>query len=214
MDRFQRAFQLLAVHEGGYVNHPHDPGGATNKGVTQRTYDDYRRRFGKPVQDVRLILDGEVAGIYKSQYWNTVQADALPPGIAYCVFDAAVNSGPARAARWLQEEVGATVDGVIGNETLGKVRRASAVVLIDAYCDRRLDFMRGLRHWPTFRNGWTRRVAEVRAQSKEWAGRANLTGGAVSTPTTTGAVAKATGGFAIISAVLSMIRKLFERRKT
>ena len=169
MDRFYRAFALLAVHEGGYVNHPDDPGGATNRGVTQRTYDNHRRRHGLPPRDVRSITEEEVAAIYRNQYWDAVRADDLPDGVAYCVFDAAVNSGPGRAVRWLQSIIGAGVDGVVGDETIGMAVAASPRDLIDAYCAARLAFMRRLRHWPTFKNGWTRRVAEVRAQSKAWA---------------------------------------------
>ncbi|WP_420012232.1 glycoside hydrolase family 108 protein [Tateyamaria sp.] len=169
MDRFERAFALLAVHEGGYVNHPDDPGGATNRGVTQRTYDDYRCRHGIAIRDVRSITDDEVATIYRNQYWDAVRADDLPGGVAYCVFDAAVNSGPGRAARWLQSGIGASVDGSVGNETVGLAASVDPLRLIDGYCDRRLAFMKRLRHWPTFKNGWSRRVAEVRAQSKAWA---------------------------------------------
>ena len=108
MDRFERAFALLAVHEGGYSNHPDDPGGATNRGVTQRTYDSYRARHGLERRDVRQITDGEVAEIYRGQYWDAIRGDDLPAGVAYCVFDAAVNSGPGRALRWLQAEIGAS----------------------------------------------------------------------------------------------------------
>ena len=171
MDRFERAFALLAVHEGGYSNHPDDPGGATNRGVTQRTYDSYRARHGLERRDVRQITDAEVAEIYRGQYWDAIRGDDLPAGVAYCVFDAAVNSGPGRALRWLQAEIGAAVDGVIGNETLGLAARRDPVRLIDGYCARRLTFMKRLRHWPTFQNGWSRRVAEVRAQSTAWAAR-------------------------------------------
>jgi len=173
MDRFERAFALLSVHEGGYVNHPDDPGGATNRGITQRTYDAYLTRNGASPRDVRSIAYHEVEAIYRRQYWATVRAHDLPEGLAYCVFDAAVNSGPGRAARWLQAEVGAGVDGVVGDETIGQAKIAmerDARGLIDRYCDRRLAFMRRLKHWPTFGNGWSRRVAEVRGQAKEWSG--------------------------------------------
>jgi lysozyme family protein len=168
-ERFERAFALLKVHEGGYVNHPRDPGGATNKGVTQRTYDAYRARINQPRQDVRSISHFEVRTIYKQQYWDAVQADHLPHGVAYCVFDAAANSGPGQAARWLQRSVGAGVDGVVGNETIAAARRADRSHTINAYCDMRLAFMKRLKHWGAFKNGWTRRVSEVRAQSLAWA---------------------------------------------
>lgn len=168
-DRFPRAFALLKVHEGGYSNHPDDPGGATMKGVTQRTYDWWRRTKGWQTQNVKNITDGEVEEIYRGQYWDAVRADELPSGVAYCVFDAAVNSGPGRAARWLQQHIGAGVDGVVGNETIAKAREADPVDLINRYCGARLSFMKRLPHWKTFSNGWIRRVAEVRAQSINWA---------------------------------------------
>ena len=167
--RFERAYAPLKIHEGGYVNHPDDPGGATNKGVTQRTYDSFRERNGLLKRDVREITGGEVKEIYQRQYWDAISADDLPDGVAYCVFDAAVNSGPGRAVRWLQKCVGAKVDGVAGNETISKTRGADPIALIDEYCDRRLAFMKRLRHWPTFKKGWKRRVAEVRRKAKAWA---------------------------------------------
>ena len=138
-------------------------------------------------RDVRQITDGEVAEIYRGQYWDAIRGDDLPAGVAYCVFDAAVNSGPGRALRWLQAEIGAAVDGVIGNETLGLAARRDPVRLIDGYCARRLTFMKRLRHWPTFQNGWSRRVAEVRAQSTAWAARRDPQ------PSTVAAPAKARG---------------------
>ena len=168
-DRFPRAFDLLKVHEGGFSDHPRDPGGATMKGVTQRTYDAYRFRQKQPPRHVRKITNAEVERIYHTQYWHAVHADDLPPGVAYCVFDAAVNSGPGRAVRWLQTVIGAQVDGIVGNETVSQTRDVPPDELIHRYCDKRLSFMKSLRHWSTFKNGWSRRVHEVRAQSIEWA---------------------------------------------
>jgi len=166
---FDRAFALLSVHEGGYVNHPDDPGGATNRGVTQRTYDDYRRRKGLRTRSVREITTDEVVAIYRFQYWDAVRADDLPSGVDYCVFDAAVNSGPGRAAKWLQAMIGATQDGIVGNQTIRLSREQDPTDLINRYCDRRLAFMRSLRHWPTFARGWTARVADVRNTASRWA---------------------------------------------
>ncbi|WP_111732188.1 glycoside hydrolase family 108 protein [Roseovarius amoyensis] len=174
MDRFPRAFALLRVHEGGYSNHPADPGGATMKGITQRTYDADRRRRGLPTQSVRNITDAEVEAIYRGQYWNTVRADDLPPGVAYCVFDAAVNSGPGRAARWLQECLGVPVDGVIGSETVAAAIGADWLSVIGTYCNKRLAFMKRLKTWGTFGKGWSRRVNEVRVQSLAWAADADV----------------------------------------
>jgi len=167
-DRFQRAFELLAVHEGGYVDHPADPGGATNRGVTQRVYNAWRSRRGLAPRSVRLIADDEVQAIYHSQYWQAIRADQMPEGVGYCVFDAAVNSGPAPAVRWAQEIIGAAVDGIVGEETLTLLGNQNPQGFIDAYCDRRLAFMRSLSHWRHFGKGWSRRVSSVRETAKDW----------------------------------------------
>lgn len=169
MDRFERAMRLLAAHEGHYVNHPEDPGGATNMGVTQDTYDAWRRARGLPKQAVGGISEEEVTAIYRAQYWDAVRADDLPPGVGYAVFDAAVNSGPSQAAKWLQRAVGAEVDGVVGVKTLAATRAASPTETIERVCDQRLRFMRRLKHYKTFATGWKRRVSEVREQALIWA---------------------------------------------
>jgi len=167
--RSDRAIVALAVHEGGWSNHPKDPGGATMKGVTQRTYDAYNTRIGKTTRSVRHITDEEVTTIYQEQYWNTISGDALPNGLGYCVFDGSVNSGPSRAAKWLQQVLKVAQDGVIGAQTLAALVGRDIKEIIDLYCDLRLAFMKRLKHWSTFKNGWTRRVSEVRKQSKKWA---------------------------------------------
>lgn len=168
-ERFDRAMKILAVHEGGYSNHKDDPGGATNFGITQKTYDDYNRLKGRSPKSVKNISKEETDEIFRNQYWNAVRADDLPDGVAYCVFDAAVNSGPGRAARWLQKVIGAKVDGVVGDETISMARGVSKAALINTYCDNRLAFMKRLSHWSVFGKGWSRRVSEVRAQSLNWA---------------------------------------------
>jgi len=169
MDRFERSMSVLAAHEGGYSNHPADPGGATMKGVTKRVYDAHRKANDQAVQDVRKITDAEVYEIYRAQYWDRVRGDELPAGLAYCVFDAAVNSGVSQAAKWLQRAVGVADDGAIGAMTLAAVGQRDAASIIDGICDQRMAFMKRLKQWIAFKNGWTRRVSEVRAQSKAWA---------------------------------------------
>lgn len=152
------ALAWVLAHEGGFVNHPKDPGGATNKGVTQRVYDGYRARRGLAPRSVRGISAEEVAEIYRAQYWQAVRADELPAGLDYAVFDYAVNSGPRRAAMDLQRELGVKVDGVIGQVTLAACARVDVFELIVRLCERRMRFLRALKHWPTFGRGWTRRV--------------------------------------------------------
>lgn len=182
MDRFERALPKILIHEGGFVDHPRDPGGATNFGITQNTYNSWLRSEGQQQRSVREITKQEVQQIYREDFWNSIRADNLPDGVAYCVFDAAVNSGPARAVRWLQTIVGARVDGVVGNETLSLTRQYDPVKLINAYCDKRLAFMRRLSHWSTFGRGWTRRVEEVRSQALEWASGGSVRDSLVEAP--------------------------------
>lgn len=159
---FDKSLSAVLVHEGGYVNHPRDPGGATNKGVTQAVYDGYRSRRGLERQTVKMISNGEVGDIYKYQYWDAVRGDELPSGVDYCVFDFAVNSGVSRAAKYLQAAVGVKQDGKIGFATLDAVNTASASGTITAICDARIAFLKNLGTWDTFGRGWAARVAGVR----------------------------------------------------
>lgn len=155
---YSTCLSWVLVHEGGYVNHPKDPGGATNRGVIQRTYNAYRRRMGLPAQSVKAITDAEVNAIYREQYWNAVAADQLPAGVDYAVFDYGVNSGPKRAIKDLQRVVGVKADGWIGNETLAAVAAMAPAAIVKALCETRFKFLKQLRHWSTFGKGWTRRV--------------------------------------------------------
>jgi len=148
----------IGLSEGGYVNHPRDPGGATNRGITQRTYDAWRRMHGRPPRNVRGITKEEAEKIIEFQYLNVVRCDALPSGLDYAMADYAVNSGPAHAARELQRVLGVAVDGVIGAHTLAAVQAQNTQEIIIKLCQRRMKFLRSLRHWKTFGKGWERRV--------------------------------------------------------
>lgn len=164
---FSNVLPLVLAHEGGYVNHPEDPGGATMKGVIQSVYDAYRDNRGAVRRSVREITRAELQDIYKRQYWDMVNADDLPAGLDYAVFDYAVNSGPNRAAKDLQRVLKASVDpllkidGQIGEGTKRAANRAAdldEVKLIEDYCNKRMRFLRSLRTWSTFGRGWKRRV--------------------------------------------------------
>jgi lysozyme family protein len=133
------------------------------KGVTQKTYDGWRDRHGQPRQSVRLISDAEVSAIYRRDYWDAIKGDQLPAGVDYCVFDFAVNSGINRAARYLQNAVGTAADGVIGPATIAAANSVGAASIINHICDARIAFLKGLATWPTFGDGWTARVADVRS---------------------------------------------------
>lgn len=162
---FGNSLDAVLMHEGGYVDHPADPGGATNKGITWRTYNAWRDSVGRPPADVRDISDTEVSAIYKAQYWNAVLGDMLPSGVDYAVFDFAVNSGPARAVKFVQRIVGADADGQMGRITLEAIRKVDPTFLIERLCDERLAWLKRLRTWSTFGRGWARRVEEVRRKA-------------------------------------------------
>lgn len=168
---FERALALVLEHEGGYSNHPDDPGGATMKGVIQRVYDAYRKRKGLRPRTVKKLEPDELRDIYRSLYWNKVDGDDLPVGLDYCVFDGGVNSGPHQSALWLQRALndnGAAlvVDGNIGPATLFAASKAPRDAVIDAFCAHRLRMLRSLKTWKTFGDGWSIRVADLKIAAK------------------------------------------------
>lgn len=168
-ERFARCLPLILKHEGGYVDHPKDPGGATNRGVTQATYDAWRRSQSLPGRSVRNITEAEVAAIYRKAYWLAASCDLLPPGVDYITFDLAVNSGIGRAAKMLQEVVGVPADGKIGPKTLAAVRALPRAEVVLRMRNRREKFYRSLKIFPTFGKGWLRRLDEVSDQADRWA---------------------------------------------
>lgn len=168
---FERSLTGVLKSEGGFVDDPHDPGGATNMGVTLATF----RRFVNPratVDDLKRVTSAQVATVYRKQYWNAVKGDDLPDGVDYSVFDFAVNSGPGRAAKFLQTIVGAQPDGKIGAETLSAARAMDPSTVIERLADRRLEFLEGLPTWGRYKNGWTDRVHSVREASLAMATKA------------------------------------------
>jgi lysozyme family protein len=159
---FQRALSLVLADEGGFVNDPQDPGGATNHGVTLSTY----RQLMKPgatVADLKNITAAELAAIYRKDYWNAICGDQLPAGLDYAVFDFGVNSGAGRAAKALQSLIGVTVDGSIGPKTLAAVKAHDTATLVKQLCNSRLIFLETLPTWGRFGEGWAARIARVEA---------------------------------------------------
>lgn len=157
---FEKALAQILKSEGGFVNHPADPGGMTNLGVTKKVWEAF---VGHPVDEaqMRALTPATVAPLYKREYWDKVKGDDLPSGIDYLVFDAAVNMGTSRAIKLLQQSVGATVDGAIGPGTLGAVAKADAKHILKTYSDVKTVFYKSLASFPTFGKGWLNRVAEV-----------------------------------------------------
>ena len=159
---FFKSLEMVLKHEGGFVDHPEDPGGATNKGITHKTYSDF---LGRPLEDVselKNIPDEHVQQIYKDGYWNRVKADQLSSGVDFCIFDWAVNSGPGRAAKALQKAVMVTQDGAIGPMTLAAVEEELPEEIIEKITKEREEFYRSLRTFDTFGKGWLRRNEETR----------------------------------------------------
>jgi len=169
---FDHCLALLLKHEGNFVNHPSDPGGMTNLGVTARVWEEW---VGHPVNEkqMRALTPADVAPLYKRKYWDACRADELISGIDYAVFDFAVNSGVGRATKNLQTCVGLLPDGGLGPVTVATVSKYTgdkARELIEQYCDSRLQFLNTLKTWPVFGKGWERRVNEVKADSLKMLG--------------------------------------------
>jgi len=167
-DRFSICLTETLKHEGGWADHPSDPGGATMKGVTLATYRQFKPNATKA--DLRRITDAELKTIYRKGYWDKVRGDDLPAGVDLMTFDVAVNSGPRRAAEWLQEAVGATQDGLVGDKTLEKVALVSPKALVEVLSTKRDRFYRSLSTFPTFGKGWMRRLEDVTKKAREMAG--------------------------------------------
>jgi lysozyme family protein len=157
---FPASLAATLRYEGGYSNHPSDPGGPTMKGVTQRVYDAWRKKHGLAPRGVRQLAQDELEAIYRRDYWDRCKCDDLPGGVDLAVFDFAVNSGPVRAIKYLQNVVGVGQDGIVGPRTI-----AAAEAMPDCavkLCDARLAFMKRLGTWSVFGKGWGDRMADVR----------------------------------------------------
>ena len=159
---FGPVLDQIYKHEGGYVDHPNDPGGATNLGITHKTLAAWRGVSSVSKTAVKNINRTETDAIYRARYWDTVKGDNLPYGLDLVAMDGAVNSGPRRGVKWLQQGVGVRADGVVGPNTIDAARKSDATA-IERACDARMSFLRGLKHWGTFARGWSRRVADVEA---------------------------------------------------
>ena len=169
-ENLSRCLDEILRHEGGYVDHPSDPGGATNMGITRKTLARWRQVspwWALPKSEVKALKRSEVLAIYKARYWNTVAGNAMPAGLDLALFDFAVNSGPARAVKTLQRELGTVADGIVGPITLNAVRdrakQAGSGALIKALCSLRLTFLMRLTTFATFGRGWTKRVENIRS---------------------------------------------------
>lgn len=173
-ERFDRCLAEVLRVEGGYVDDPRDRGGVTKFGITQATLGAAIGRAASAA-DVAALTLAEAGAIYRRRYWEPLRCGELPAGLDLAVFDAAVNMGPSAAARFLQQAVGAQIDGVIGAATLAAATAARTPEVIRAVSDLRRRRYRGLAGFATFGAGWSRRTDTVEALSLAWA--LSVTGG-------------------------------------
>jgi len=162
---YEQALRRLLAHEGGYTNHPSDPGGPTNFGITIHDY----RKYVKPgatAADVRTMRLEEAKAIYRAKYWNAQRCDELPAGVDYTVVDYGINSGIGRSGKVLRRVVGLPDNtSVVTDEVLRAVAKRDPKAIVVAINDERLTFLKRLKTWPMFGKGWGSRVSGVRAVS-------------------------------------------------
>ena len=161
---WDRSFKLMLSSEGGYVNHPSDPGGRTNLGVTQAVWENW---VGHTVteKEMRALTPEKVEPLYKRKFWDACRCDDLPSGVDYLVFDMAVNAGVGRSAKLLQKVLGVAQDGAIGPLTLAAAQQMNTSALIDEFSRVREEFYRSLPTFGTFGNGWLNRVEHSKASA-------------------------------------------------
>lgn len=148
---FDTAFDRLIGSEGGYVNNPLDPGGETKWGISKRSY---------PHLNIRTLTREQAKAIYRRDFWNRIHADTLYDGVAFQVFDFAVNSGIKTAVRYLQRAVGVADDGHWGPLSQAAATHMTESDIIMRLNGERLDFMTRLANWPNASRGWCRRIAQ------------------------------------------------------
>jgi lysozyme family protein len=161
---WDNAFKMMLASEGGYVNHPSDPGGMTNLGVTKRVWEEWVGRESNE-KEMRSLTSEMVEPLYKRKFWDACKCDELPSGIDYLVFDFAVNAGVGRSAKILQTAVGVTPDGGIGPVTLAAVKAIPEAELVEKFSQAKEDFYRSLNTFETFGKGWLNRVAAVKVKA-------------------------------------------------
>lgn len=167
-ENWGEALAHVLKYEGGYVNHPADPGGMTNLGVTKRVWEEWT---GRPAteQEMRGLTPVMVSPLYKKRYWDAVKGDELPSGVDLCVFDCAVNAGVGRASKFLQQAVGVNADGQIGPMTMKAVAAADPKEIIAKFCNLREAHYKSLSTFATFGKGWMNRLGNVEAESLDLA---------------------------------------------
>jgi lysozyme family protein len=159
----------VLADEGGNDDDPRDPGGRTSRGIQQREWDTWRKTHAGLPADVFEAPQDQIEAIYRAEYWDRLRCDDLPPGVDYCVFDYGVNSGPSRSAKELQKLLGVAQDGEIGPITVAAAAQADAHAIVERMCADRLAFLRDLKTWAVYGNGWNNRVGRLRTAALKMA---------------------------------------------
>jgi lysozyme family protein len=173
---YDRCFDETELWEGGYSNVPGDPGGSTMRGLTQSSYDAYRRSHGFTTQDVRRVTASEIKAIFKNAYWAPGLCDFFFPGLDMVQFDESINSGPRKAVALLEEALGtpvtpAAIDAV--EDRRGLIQKA---------CDARVRFWKSLSGEKKFLPGWLNRGRDVNAKALSMFYAAQNVGGGAAAP--------------------------------
>jgi lysozyme family protein len=165
-DYFYRCLAFTLQEEGGYVDDPADPGGATNMGITLTTFRSWSDEPSVGAVALQDMTRQTAMAIYRMLYWNPLRADALPPGVDLSVFDFGVNAGVFGSARLLQRAIGFSdndVDGCIGPITLDAVSKADPRAVLNKLAMLQTSYYRSLEDFPTFGDGW---LARTRARQQ------------------------------------------------
>lgn len=164
ISNWKRSFDLLLQSEGGYADHPSDPGGRTNLGVTQVAWESYVGRSSNE-KEMRALTREMVEPLYKRKYWDACRCDELPTGIDYLIFDFAVNAGVGRSVKTLQQSLGVIVDGAIGTITLRVANTENPIEIINKFSSAKEVFYRSLPTFAVFGGGWLNRVDRVKNEA-------------------------------------------------
>lgn len=167
-ENYDSSFSMVIKSEGGFVNNPKDPGGMTNLGVTRTAWEAF---VGHKVSeaDMRALTPDTVKDFYKRLYWDRIRGDELPSGVDYAAFDFAVNSGPFKVSKCLQEIAGVPIDGIIGPVSIQAIQACHDMEVVETLSDMRLDFLKKLPTFDVFGKGWTNRVETVKAKASNMA---------------------------------------------
>jgi len=163
---FQACLDLVLKSEGGWVNHPSDPGGETNLGVTKRVWEEY---VGHPVESLKKLTKADVAPLYELKYWRPCYGEVLPRGLDFVVFSMGINAGPGRSVKLLQSAIGCVSDGVIGPRTRELISASNCATLITKFSETRREYYRSLKTFPIFGKGWLSRVDQEEQEALQMA---------------------------------------------